>query len=322
MIQKLADDFCNLYSNKSQIFISTHSPAFISLTGGNVSRYRVYRDGDKSNIAHIDDKKDKSSHLSELRSELGMLEIQSEVHELYAQKLHDLEILKTTVSKLEEDINTKSLPLVVTEGKTDSQILDAAHKSLKIPTNYLFRAADNKLTDGGSGGAGQLAKIIETIHPDDGRVVVAVFDNDEEGQREFNKLSKNFKDSNLGRNIKEHANGVAWATLLPEPEFRANYAENGNLCIEYMFEDAVLETKLSNGETLERKKPELKLILNGKVISTPKAQLLETDINLNSHLKISGNKDRFANEVVPTLKENDFRAFIPLFDLLNKILSN
>jgi len=86
---QMAYDFKNKYSKSAQIFVSTHSPAFIALEGEDISCYRVSQNNSESVVANIAinaDLKDKEK----LKEELGILDIQKEVHEYYSTELAKL----------------------------------------------------------------------------------------------------------------------------------------------------------------------------------------------------------------------------------------
>jgi AAA15 family ATPase/GTPase len=306
----MASDFCNKYSDRAQIFVSTHSPAFISLDGEKVSCYRVTQENSATVVANIalsDDLK----HREILKDELGIIAIQKEVHELYSSELIKLKNLKDRVTELESEADELHRPLVLTEGKTDKDILNEAIKKINDPNiNIVIRSCDNTGTGGGSGGAGTLAKLIESIHPEDGRLAIAIFDNDEEGQKEFGNLSKNFLACTWSQEVKKHKNGLAWAMLLPEPEFRKGFADAKSLCIEYLFRDAVLERKFRNGNQLELKPAQTSLIVGGqKQEELPLEITAYLQEKAMKYRKIGSGKNEFAKEIVPTLEKDDFSSF-------------
>jgi hypothetical protein len=316
----MASDFCNKYSERVQIFVSTHSPAFISLEGEKVSCYRVSQENSETVVANIAISDD-LRHKEALKDELGIIAIQKEVHEFYSTELEKLKNLKERINELESEVDELRRPLVVTEGKTDKDILNEAIKKINdTELSIVVRSCDNTGTGGGSGGAGTLAKLIESIHPEDGRLVIAIFDNDEEGQKEFGKLSKNFLNTTWSEEVKKHKNGLAWAMLLPEPEFRKGFVDARNLCIEYLFKDAILERKFKNGKQLELKPVQASLILGGhrqeELPLEVSAYLQEKSIQ---HRKIGSGKDEFAKEIIPTLEKDDFSSFEKIIQNIKKI---
>ncbi len=320
---KMAQDFDERYSDCAQIFITTHSPAFISLENESVSCYRVSQDSSVTIVANTALDADLKGK-EKLKEELGILDIQKEVHEYYSSELTKLKKASDRVSELEVEINEQHKPLVVTEGKTDKKILDIAAEKLgvNIP-DILIRACDNSGGDGSNGGTGTLARLIESIHPEDERVVIAIFDNDEEGQKEFNTLSKNFKKADWNNEIKMHKNGFAWAMLLPEPEFREGYVSAKNLSIEYLFVDDVLEQEFQNGRKLELKDPLAHLIFAGHRQNDIPDEVREfISQKAKPYKKVGAGKDEFSEEIIPNLNIEDFDSFRNIFDSINQILDS
>lgn len=318
----MAKDFLEKYSKKAQIFLSTHSPAFIALDSTKVSCYRVSKDNTESVIANVGISSD-INNKRQLKEELGVLEIQKEVHEIYARQLD--EYIETTkkLSELENELANSQKPMVVTEGKTDASILETAANKLDVPSkDFTYRCSDNIGVDGGGGGAGQLAKLIESIHPDDNRTVIAVFDNDDEGIKEFNRLSKNFTTALGSNSIKVHKNKIAWATLLPEPEYRQGFVDAKNLSIEFMFTDEVLDTPFKNGSKLEITDPVIKMMIGDRPIPLTKRQAKIYEEQARCHIKVGKGKKKFASEVVPELDADDFSAFSNLFTTFDLITNN
>lgn len=316
---KMAADFCQQYSAEAQIFVTTHSPAFISLDEDNVSCYRAAQKNSATVVANIaldNDLKDKEK----IKEELGILDIQKEVHDLYSKKLEKLKDLNDRVGVLEAELINLHKPLVVTEGKTDRKIIELALGRLDEVPDIIVRECDNTGDDGGTGGAGTLRKLIESIHPADDRLVVAIFDNDDEGQKEFNRLSKNFRATDYDE-IKEHKNGFAWAMLLPEPDFRDGYVAAKNLTIEYLFKDHVLEMEFVDGSKLELKDPPAYFIYAGQPVNDiPEEVQKIMGERAKLHRKIGDGKDRFASEVVPNLSNDEFEGFRQLFEDIDWIL--
>ena len=314
---KLATAFQSIYSKNAQIFLTSHSPAFISLSQSNVSRYRVYKDGEDSEVVNLANVETK--HWNLLREELGIVELQKEVHEKYMFELKENDRLKEEVQALEEAIIESQMPLVLTEGVTDADILQKAYAKLfedKIP--FILRECDNiQLGSQSNGGAKNLAKMIETIHPHDGRKAIAIFDNDEEGRKAFKELSKNFKVDTTNPRIKKSTSGYAFSLLLPVPDYRT---EDDALSIEFMFTDNVLLKKNEQGKGLVLENEPAHMIVGGKRIELPKEQMELALNTVNIPKRIKAGKDIFANEIVPSLEVTDFGAFNALFDEVRSLL--
>jgi AAA15 family ATPase/GTPase len=320
-VSKMADEFCSKYSKKAQIFLTTHSPAFISLDPENAVCYRASKVESATVVSNIA-LGESSINKDLLREELGIIEIQKEVHELYSKELQKLENLNSRIAELEGENSAHRTALVVTEGKTDRKILDAALSKLQgVECQVVFRECDNGGTSGGNGGAGTLKRMIESIHPKDNRKVIAIFDNDLEGQKEFNSLSKNFSVVfGLPDYILRHSNGFAWAFMLQEPSFRGGYVDAKNLCIEYLFEDTVLNMEFSNGHKLEVKDESPRLFMGSTPLDIGQEVMDLLASDLQAHRKIGRGKDRFASEIVPNLDASHFQAFRVIFDTVSSIL--
>ncbi|UCJ18447.1 ATP-binding protein [Pseudomonas sp. MM211] len=321
-VTNIARDFHNKYSDRAQIFVSTHSPAFIALEGEKVSCYRISQENSDTIVANIALSED-FKHKEKLKEELGILEIQKEVHEFYSSELEKLNNLNTRIRELETEANERNSPLIVTEGRTDKEIIDEAFKKTEgTDISFLIRACDNSGGSGDNGGAGTLARLIESIHPEDNRLVIAIFDNDDEGQSEFKKLSKNFSTAHWNEEVKQHKNRLAWAVLLPEPEFRKGFVKAKNLCIEYLFDDEILAKPFSDGKTLEIKPAQSALLLgNQRQENLPFEITNFLQEEAIKYRKIGAGKDKFFKEIIKPLKKESFSAFLPLIEILKKISS-
>lgn len=321
--EKLAIEFSNVYAKKSQIFVTTHSPAFIALNHPHVARFRAFQEDDRTQLINLRDSGRGSQHMSSLEQELGMLKIQERVHEMYAGQIAEFHALQKLKESIQLELEQSLLPLVLVEGKSDKKIIDIAWSKLSneiMP--FRVRVADPAGNDG-TAGAGMLAKTIESVHLDDGRKCIAVFDQDSEGIKCFKSLSKNFKiDNGISNNVKKHVNNLSYVMLLPAPPYRSKYAEVENHMIEYMFEDEVLGRKKNNKGLVFIMEP-LIVTCRGKVVdvvNVPKWDLNEFE-NLE-YRKITSGKDVFSEEIVPGLERECFNGFIQFFSSIKKIIQN
>lgn len=204
----LADDFENRYSKNAQIFLTTHSPAIVSRSKERSTCYRVYQEEGNSAVESVS-----SQSLSageKLNKEIGFLRIQQEIHASYKSKIKELHETKTMVSQLEADMARLRKPLILVEGKADKAILETAWNKLNHSRNmpFILRAADPLTGQHGrsGGGANSVKNAIESIHPEDGRKALAIFDHDREGKKAFDKLSNNFRYHQENPYIKTHSN--------------------------------------------------------------------------------------------------------------------
>lgn len=112
--QLLADRFSTVFSNVAQIFITTHSFSFISLSWDTISKYRVYKDMD-SNTSKILKVKDIGEWLfkfdalnvvdDDLVSELWIYELSKELKWIYDRKEAEFESLKKLRQSIEKSTN-------------------------------------------------------------------------------------------------------------------------------------------------------------------------------------------------------------------------
>lgn len=317
--EELANDFLNRYSQKSQIFLTTHSPAFVSISVDDASCFRAFQDKQMTVLINLANKKNGSTHQRELNHELGVLKIQKQVHDLYATKLLELELVEVARMEAQVELSNTKKSLLLVEGKTDKKIIETAWRKLKgTAMPFRVRVAD-PAANGTTGGTGMLARTIEGVHPDDGRCCVALFDRDDEGIRSYESLSKNFTPVKSSNGLKIHANKVSFGLLLPAPAYREDYVLAKNHMIEFMFDDTALEKKV-DGFGLQFKRPIATVIVNGKAVEDSAQYLLPgMHSEFLAYRKIHNGKDHFAENVVPSLPKADFAEFEVLFSILESI---
>jgi AAA15 family ATPase/GTPase len=317
--EALANDFALKYAKTSQIFTTTHSPAFISLPHDDVACFRVFQEEHRTTVINLAEKNTGIHHRSQLDHELGILKIQKQIHDLYAEKMADLANVENARKLAEEELRRTQMSLLLVEGKTDKSIIEIAWRKLRrsaLP--FRIRVAD-PAANGQTGGTGMLAKTIEGIHPDDGRSCVALFDQDAEGIATFSQLTKNFSHLDDSSDTKIHTNGVSYALLLPAPDFRSEYVKAKNHMIEFMFEDQILDAR-HDGHGLKFKKADPVVIINGaKIMLENELITPQIEAALVPHRKIQGGKESFAEIVVPRLPRNAFSAFELLFTKLESL---
>jgi len=324
-ITSLAHDFEKIYSKDAQIFITSHSPALISLRDENVACYRVYKEDDSTKVVQVWPQKRTTSQAQTLMKELGVLDIQQEVHSHYKEKLEELDNTTKYVEVLQQELAQLERPLLLVEGKHDREIFDAAWAKLFPGTDcpFIVRVADPAAygVEGGAAGAASVAKMIEALHPDEGRKAIGLFDRDQEGIRHFSNLSKNFKPARDNANVKQHKNGLSFALLLPAPNNREDYVAANNLSIEYLFPDSTLNKKTSDGRGLVLSTPTLTAVLVGNrqvPIDTKTAAQLQS--SLPGYASIVSGKDVFAREIVPNCTPEEFKEFKSLYSIILKYL--
>lgn len=325
-IKALATDFHNIYQKDAQIFLTSHSPEFISLTGTVVSKYRIFQENMNTGAILLDGTNISEKHSILLNKELGLLRIQEDVHNIYKNKIEELNSLHSKYDELRDALKSTKLPIIITEGKSDKNILQFAwNKLYSVPIEFNIRVADpyGDDKDNSSAGASSVAAVIETIHPEDNRKLIGIFDYDDEGIKHFNKLSKNFQMYNEYDNVKKHKNGLSYALLLPKPYNREAYYQNKNMCIEFYFDDNILRQKNSDGFglSLESIQP-THIQLQHKKLTTIPQQILDELRNLDGFTQITNGKTVFAETIVSSLKKEDFYNFKILFDLIKELIED
>lgn len=322
----LAEAIVDRYSQDAQIFLTTHSPAFLAARKREqVCAYRVYyKDGD-TQVANVD-APGSDSHDVALRHELGIFRLQEEMSEEFAERLKKAERDRGQLETIISDLELAQAPVLIVEGKLDREILEIAWYKLYGERERDFSIWESDTTEGQGGGARRVRDILEAAHPSDPRVAVGLFDNDKEGADAFKRLSNIFQRGIDGEvEYKVNRNGRAGAVLLPVPPGREELAKAGLLTIEGMFDDNDLGKRDEKGRGLEfeyASVPRVRvgdILLEADVVGVAQ-DLLPDDLSAR-FWKIRGGKKEFAENVVPTFEEKSFRHFKVLFENLDRVLS-
>ena len=306
-------------SNESQIFLTTHSPALVNMDSEKARAFRVYQDDENASAVTPLSEFDNESGL---QTDIGIGELKADLYEDYKNQLDKIEALEKRAKKLKQ-INSHK---VLTEGKTDVFIINTAFKKLKgTKPSFEVKEANPYSEDrnGSAGGAGMLAKFVETTWSSNQYKTIAVFDRDNEGTKEFEGLSRNCKLFKGRNEVKKHDNDSAYAILLPIPEFRN---EEDQICIEKLCSNETLNRKTDEGKGLTLKKPEPAVIRlnNGQKKSISKNDIKTEALEnvLGNDIEIDAGKSLFANKIVPHLEKEEFDEFNKLFRLIEDILKD
>lgn len=311
LASKMADDFEQRYSQTSQIFVTSHSPSFFSLKGDKTKVYRAYSQEYKTECT---ENGSKTPILPELEEELGIVELQKELHEKYKQRLKEVEAVTAEALKFREKLEALHRPTLVTEGKTDKIILETAWDKLYPGQEMPFTIQSCDLlppTDstGGCGGCSVLKKTLEVVRHDSPTLVIGIFDNDKEGQQSFG-LDKNFTVLDSKPHVKKHRHNKAFAVILPPPPGREVFAERGTLSIEFYFSESDMKKNVDGHH--------LGLIQQPLIVLDPVTgkSIKEKEIATTEFEYCAIDKDTkkdFAENVVPTFDASSFTAFDILF---------
>lgn len=313
LFSKCKDD----YSNSAQIFVTSHSPAFIELRERLPIIYFVAQKSGRTMIDKVEkdgvgDLISKSPEIL-IAEELGHIAILSDMHEKMGTAIINANKAKEIYDNLVMEISKLTKPVVLTEGPTDVQILKEAWKRINVNVDMPFELKScNVLPEDDSNtaaGANMLQKMLCATLPDEKQIKIGVFDRDKEGEKAF-ALDNNFKESSSNPGVKFHKNNRAYAFLLPIPQTKEPFAKEQNLPIEFYFEIDILE----DSGCVRRK--------TNKVIDEDGNKVSEQSATEPHQIKvIKEKKSYFAEKVVPNLKDEDFRHFSILFDQIDSILS-
>jgi len=281
--EELADLYFNNYADKTQLFLTTHSLAFIfgSSLRLQTSMFRCVKgDLGKTDVRSLQNLFSIQNKL-ELAEEVGALEIQKELYKDWQEK--DIELKQT--QRLIADLQTKNRPALYVEGKTDKKILESAWGKLYPGIVMPFDIEQ-------CGGATYLLNYIKNPGFNPSNIAVALWDCDEKGYASimglFNK--HNFLKQSYG-SVK-HGTKKIYGMVLPAPTIRSQYvnlscekAQFQFFEIEHYFSDAILTQNNMIEDTVD-----------GKII------LKESEFELS------------------ILPNNEFNNFSILFDELKKIM--
>ena len=311
----LANDLLRTYSLNNQVVLTTHSPAFLSIEGKNVSKYRVYKLSDITQVAEIYPQTNIIHTLDILQEELGLLKLATEQQSEYIKKKEKLEIEFHLVSELRKKYSEGNKPVLLTEGRSDPIILENAWNSLYPNKEIPFRIIScNTLPEeeGEAAGASVLKTAIESARPDQ-PITIGMFDYDDAGLKSFNALNRNFSRKQALGDVKFHKNNKSVGFCIPEIPGKEEYRDVKNLPIEFVFPDEYIDRKTDDGKGLILEQERSKTILRGKVVSEQEVE--------GCHLrKIVDNKVFYAQNVVSEFDSVAFVNFKIIFELINSIL--
>ena len=310
---KMAEDFVR-YSRDSQIFITTHSPAFIGLENSDVKLFRCYKSEGSTAVLDML----RAEQQDELKEELGYLRLLKEQNEFYKSKIQELQLVKQEIELLKKTLKNISKPILMTEGKTDVAILKTAWKHLytyECPFDIKSCNAYSDKADISAAGCKMLANTINSWKFDTSNLLIGLFDNDEEGVKEFH-LGKNFVE--YKENIKKHKNGNAYALLLPATSELKNFEKFKNLCIEFYFDYECLSKKV-DGKGLELI-PQPITKMAGKIEISIRIPDIKKELYLYKPSKAT--KAYFAEKVVPSFSTEKFCNFRNLFEQILEIINS
>jgi AAA15 family ATPase/GTPase len=301
LADKLARLYFNDYAQSNQIFLTSHSLAFINPPKEIKiipKRFKVFKDDfGRTQWKDIDDLFEKQNRI-DLYDELGILIAQREFIEEYRNVVAEKE-------QLDSKISDYSKPIIIVEGKTDKWIIEIAWSKLNPNSELPFEIFPSGRyidEDESSGSAEQVQNTIEFVSPmiDRNKIIIGLFDNDKEGNNRFKGLNKIlFKTYQITNIVREHKTKKIYGLLIPTPTHRADFVSNKIehrfLEIEHYFSDQVLQTYNMKGDKV-----------------APDSQIFTIK---------SKHKTKFAEEKICDLNEDEFDNFNLLFDKIQEIVN-
>lgn len=152
------------------------------------------------------------------------------------------------------------IPLVITEGKTDAEILRTAWEKLYPGEKQSFLIVPSGIEideNKRSGNADQTRRTLELIsNIADDRKIIGLFDNDGEGNIQYKGLNeKIFESYDVSETHRKHLRKEIYGLLLPVPDHRTIFVDNKDLKqryleIEHYFSDSILINENLKGDSI------------------------------------------------------------------------
>jgi len=230
--------------------------------------------------------------------------------------------LKRELDKLRAKLNEITIPLIVTEGKSDWKHLKVAKGKLNIKEEFSFHEFEE---DMGDGELLKLCKSVSKLKKD--KVLIFIFD------RDNSDILK--KVENKNKCFKNWGNKV-FSFAIPIPKHREGYK---NISIEFYYSGDEIKTKDSNGrrlflssEFMEKSgchKIDCKLKLaNAKILKNKtdekSSKIIDADVFNENEENVALPKSDFAKYIFDeTIPFNNFKfdAFREMFDSIKSILN-
>lgn len=316
---EMAESFYGAYAKKSIIFLTTHSPAFISLRKKDlIQLYRCFNTRTEKYTGTIIIKEKDLDRSTErypsIEEELGYLKLQEEIYEKYNLLIVEKQKVIDKITSLEKQLEDIQKPVIITEGKTDAMILKEAWRKL-YGSECIYEIRSCSITDEKEesvAGCDILKKYLESYRSDSQHIVIGLFDRDKAGINAY-KLDRNYVEE-PNKRWKVGKNKKSYALMLPVPIGKENFDRDKNLCIEFLFERIDLEKDV-NGIRLGLSPKKVAVVCDGITVDT-------YDSTEFSQFSISGNKEYFAEKIVPTFPKESFINFKILFEMIEEIVSS
>ncbi|ODS39759.1 hypothetical protein BEH94_02535 [Candidatus Altiarchaeales archaeon WOR_SM1_SCG] len=309
LAKELADDFSTTFLKHSQIFVSTHAFNFISLEGGKITGYRVFKDEEDINtkILPIDDK-----NRGLLEDDVGALLLNKKFAELHEKSLKENDANKKIIDDLKRELENKEKPVIMLEGPSDKILFEAAYHALFDKSIYEDYILNNHLTstDGSIGSGAYLMNQYLYNHickvPSE-NTIIGIFDFDKKGYDEFQDIGKrnvfdNKEEIFRFKNVinRKDLKNVFAITIVP-PDHRSTFYDLDNSDYCYISTELLLQDK-----------------------EIPKANRKLPAPHYDKVFSFKGKKTSFAKKIEKKCsegKEIDFSGFLKTFELIRNIVS-
>ena len=284
--EELSSLFCNVYSNHNQIFLTSHSLAFINPREDVKNKPNLFRCL-KGELGETITKNFKDlfaeQNKLDLFEELGVLKVQQEVIEKWRQSESQLkeQILgyQNKVNEVNDKLSNVTKPLVITEGKTDWKHMKAALQHFKLNNEFLNLDFDFLEYEDIDMGESELEKMCEKYSlVNQPNKIIFIFDRD---------VEKHLKSKGNGKRFKKWQNNV-FSFCIPIPSHRARYK---NIAIESYYSEADLKIFDSNNKCLFFTNEIENKIIVTKNMTTGKRENIETFIVLDEPI-VENEKDK------------------------------
>lgn len=309
---RMAEDFVE-YAKNSQIIVTTHSPAFIGLgERDSVGVYRCFMENSNTNVLDIVS----AEGIDSLAEELGYYKLQQAQYKQYVEKIAENELLRKEKERLSSELRDVTIPVLMTEGKTDVAILTTAWEKLySKECPFVIKSCNAYPEDCKESAAGcsVLADTLRTWKYDAKSLLIGLFDYDEEGIKSF-ELDANF--DTIEEGIKRHRNNRSYAMVLPKISGKEAFYNVKNFCIEFMFPTEKLLTEI-DGKRLILDSTPIETRCGRQIITT---RIPDFAVEPQWFKPRTSSKTFFAEQIVPTFSAEDFDAFDVLFRIILRLL--
>lgn len=298
--KKIADQFSNEYSRKSQIFVASHSFHFISIENDKTSKYRVYRNEgcENTEVVQIDD-----GNRNILSEELGIIDINKELARLYETLTKEMAIISDTKEKL----RNIQKPYLIFEGKTDNKLFSLAYKALynkSIDSDFIL--CEHLTSENGSS-IGSGANFINQFMYNHisktpiNNTVIGIFDFDSTGVAEITTLKKQFDkqdvDSESFLLLRHKVKQNVFVMTLVTPNHRTDFTRKNQKDYCYLSTELLLQD-----------------------VVIPNANRRFPTLYDNTVYTFTGNKENFADSIEAKNETINFEGFKPTFELIERIV--